>query len=184
MFVWDPPCLILADSSAGKLWLGNAHSALSPESPKHLQDLEIRAILNCSALLPMPFPDEFEYCHIPLRDTCEQKLLTKYLELGVRFLDMKLNQGYGVLVHCAQGKSRSTTVIIAFLMLKRNYSLKDALLLIRSKRSIAAPNLNFFLQLQQLELAICRAKQLGQVVSISLAEYMMMIGAAPSEPED
>lgn len=54
-------------------------------------------------------------------------------------------KGMGVLVHCAQGKSRSTTVVLAYL---RRYtgtdqSLKELLEYVKQKRVVAEPNPGF-----------------------------------------
>ncbi|CAD7971174.1 unnamed protein product [Amoebophrya sp. A25] len=57
----------------------------------------------------------------------------------------------GVLVCCRQGRSRSVSVVCAFLMLRRGYSFDAALDLIRSKRPVVSPNMGFVLCLKKLE---------------------------------
>ena len=52
------------------------------------------------------------------------------------------------------GKSRSTSFIVAFLMFDRGMSMKDALILARSKRPIADPNPGFLIQLKAFEKVI------------------------------
>jgi len=52
-------------------------------------------------------------------------------------------------VHCISGVSRSATIVLAFLMLKRELSLMDALKLVREKRKIL-PNDGFLQQLVAL----------------------------------
>lgn len=49
---------------------------------------------------------------------------------------------------CAMGKSRSATVVIAYLMQKHNISPSDALAHVRQARSIAEPNEGFWKQLE------------------------------------
>ena len=54
--------------------------------------------------------------------------------------------GNKVYVHCHQGISRSATIVVAFLMLKRGLPLMEALKTIREKRLIR-PNEGFVKQL-------------------------------------
>jgi protein-tyrosine phosphatase len=51
-----------------------------------------------------------------------------------RFIDCGRESGESVLVHCAQGKSRSAAVVIAFVMQKNKLSFADAMHLVKSKR--------------------------------------------------
>ena len=55
-----------------------------------------------------------------------------------------------VLVHCAQGKSRSAVICICFLaVLKPTVSIKDIVKEVQSRRSMAEPNHGFLQQLIQ-----------------------------------
>jgi protein-tyrosine phosphatase len=57
-----------------------------------------------------------------------------------------------VLVHCHAGVSRSSTIVISYLMRKYiNFSLNDALKFVKSKRPIIKPNKGFMKQLQKYE---------------------------------
>ncbi|XP_015389077.1 dual specificity protein phosphatase 1 isoform X3 [Citrus sinensis] len=60
-------------------------------------------------------------------------------------------QGGGVLVHCFVGRSRSVTIVVAYLMKKHGMSLSQAMGHVKSRRPQAAPNSGFLLQLQELE---------------------------------
>lgn len=48
-----------------------------------------------------------------------------------------------VLVHCAVGRSRSASALLAYLVLHRGMSLVDAYLLVRARRPIVLPNVGF-----------------------------------------
>lgn len=65
-----------------------------------------------------------------------------------------IDRGNNVVVNCAAGRSRSTTIVIAYLMTARRMTLQDSLLLVRSRRPIACPNLGFMLQLMKMELGL------------------------------
>ena len=53
-----------------------------------------------------------------------------------------------VLVHCYHGKSRSATLVTAFLMAKYKISVEKALGLLKSKRKSVNPNPGFMAQLR------------------------------------
>lgn len=61
------------------------------------------------------------------------------------------NEKKRVLVHCIQGISRSVSMVIAYLITKEGFNLKDAYQLVKSKRFLARPNKGFLNQLIILE---------------------------------
>ena len=63
-------------------------------------------------------------------------------------------QGNGVLVHCQAGISRSSSIVIAHLIMHEGMTLKDAFLLVKSKRANVQPNIHFFQALQTLEVSV------------------------------
>jgi len=54
-----------------------------------------------------------------------------------------------VLVHCAEGISRSVSVVAAFLMAQYGWSPDDAVAYVKSKRIVANPNVGFVQQLHE-----------------------------------
>ncbi|KAL8202236.1 UNVERIFIED_CONTAM: hypothetical protein K2H54_003943, partial [Gekko kuhli] len=58
-----------------------------------------------------------------------------------------------VLVHCILGKSRSATLVLAYLMIYQNFSLRDAVERVLQHRAIS-PNQGFLKQLQDLDLEL------------------------------
>lgn len=65
-----------------------------------------------------------------------------------------------VLVHCAEGISRSVSVVAAYLMAQYGWSPKDAIGYIKERRAVANPNFGFVQQLHEY------ARVLGQRVNI------------------
>jgi protein-tyrosine phosphatase len=65
--------------------------------------------------------------------------LLDYFDDAVRYIDDQLKVT-NVLVHCYAGISRSTTIVAAYLMKKREISSKQALNLISQYRSQIGPN--------------------------------------------
>ena len=54
-------------------------------------------------------------------------------------MDGALKENKKVFVHCAQGKDRSATVVIAYIMSRYDVNADQALTYVRSKRWIANP---------------------------------------------
>ncbi|XP_046552439.1 dual specificity protein phosphatase 3-like [Haliotis rubra] len=76
--------------------------------------------------------------------------LYPFFQESADFIEKALDNGGKVLVHCIQGVSRSATLAVAFLMLKRHMTVKDALRLVRSHREVC-PNTGFQQQLIKLD---------------------------------
>lgn len=56
-----------------------------------------------------------------------------------------------VFVHCHAGISLSASIVIAYLMKKKGYSLKGACDYASSKRGIIMPNIGFLVQLENYQ---------------------------------
>eukprot|EP01060_Flectonema_neradi_P028706 TRINITY_DN3862_c0_g1_i1.p1 TRINITY_DN3862_c0_g1~~TRINITY_DN3862_c0_g1_i1.p1 ORF type:complete len:225 (+),score=33.23 TRINITY_DN3862_c0_g1_i1:60-734(+) len=74
---------------------------------------------------------------------------------AVRFIHSNILEGNNVLVNCAQGKSRSSSLVVAYLMVAQpngvGKNLSSALEFVKSKRFIAEPNVGFANQLREFE---------------------------------
>ncbi|XP_072014487.1 dual specificity phosphatase 29-like isoform X2 [Amphiura filiformis] len=68
--------------------------------------------------------------------------IAPFLEPTANYIDQALKSGGKLLVHCCEGFSRSTTVVVAYLMLHKDMDVRDALKEIRSKREVC-PNQGF-----------------------------------------
>eukprot|EP00960_Hanusia_phi_P054551 762701-Hanusia_phi.AAC.3 len=78
------------------------------------------------------FPNAFEYLILETNDD-EAQDLAQYFQITSDFISKALLKGK-VLVHCYAGLSRSVTCVCAYLMERENFSLHEALLLIRRTR--------------------------------------------------
>ncbi|XP_074097914.1 dual specificity protein phosphatase 3 isoform X2 [Cotesia typhae] len=90
-----------------------------------------------------------KYFGIPVSDLPTVDI-SKYFNDVANFIDEALKNNGKVFVHCMMGISRSSTCVIAFLMIKRNMLCEDAIRLIRKSRDIH-PNDGFLRQLAALD---------------------------------
>lgn len=75
--------------------------------------------------------------------------LFQHFQLAAEFIDSALKQNGKILVHCGEGISRSSTLVIAYLMMKCGFRVEDAVRQVVKHRNIL-PNQGFLLQLCQL----------------------------------
>jgi len=129
-----------------------------------LQKLGVKCIVNCTADLPPPpqaVSDRgFKWHRLRLEDTEDQDL-TSSLEEGIHVIDAEVETGGRVFVHCHEGKSRSVSLCLAYLIMRERRPLADALAFVKSRRPQARPNAGFMRQLLGLELATLGSNSLG-----------------------
>ncbi len=90
--------------------------------------------------------DGFEVLNMAMHDDSGQDI-TACLPVALSFIDAAIASGGGVLVHCVQGVSRSTSIVLAYLIWKLKYTFAGALAKIRMVRPSASPNPAFTAQL-------------------------------------
>eukprot|EP00092_Neocalanus_flemingeri_P001069 GFUD01001140.1.p1 GENE.GFUD01001140.1~~GFUD01001140.1.p1 ORF type:complete len:223 (+),score=59.39 GFUD01001140.1:123-791(+) len=89
--------------------------------------------------------------YLPLNDDLQQTLSIEDLRNVNKSVMEDLEKGGSVIVHCAQGKSRSTTVVAAILCWALQQPVEEILAMIKTKRNMADPNMNFVRQLKDFE---------------------------------
>jgi len=137
------------------LYLGGAANAMNRK--ELLERKKINCIINACTEVGNYFPKEIEYLNIQLEDLTDQNILDK-IEEAVEFLVRAKEEGKKVLVHCVQGASRSASIIIAYYMKVRGYTLKEAYNFVNLKRKIVRPNPGFIQQLGEYEQRLMREK--------------------------
>lgn len=107
-----------------------------------------------SAGKPLDREQGFVRLDLAMEDSSNQ-VLAEHTDAAFRFIEEALaaNADARVLVHCAQGVSRSTSVVVDWLMRKHGLSYDEALQLCKKTRPIAQPNTAFERQLRQVERA-------------------------------
>lgn len=90
--------------------------------------------------------------------------LYKHFESAADFIDQGIRSGGRVLVHCGEGISRSATLVLAYLMIKRRMTAQEAVQQVSRRRSIF-PNIGFLRQLCELNDQLNRHKPRTQTVN-------------------
>lgn len=147
------------------LYLGSAYHAARRDM---LDALGITALLNVSSDCPNHFEGHYQYKCIPVEDSHKADISSWFM-VAIEYIDAVKDCRGRVLVHCQAGISRSATICLAYLMMKKRVRLEEAFEFVKQRRSIISPNFSFMGQLLQFE---------SQVLATSCA----VEAASPSGP--
>jgi len=136
---------------ASNLYLGSDEQA---QSLHWLKSKGITDVINCAKELPNYFPKHFNYFRLDWDDTPDQ-FIKKKIEEAHSFVKEK-SANARVFVHCYAGISRSSSVIIYFLMREHNMTFSQALHYVKQRRPIVDPNPGFGDQLIHLQKSLQR----------------------------
>lgn len=134
------------------LYLGNVQSAQNI----HLKSLGIFYVVNatnCSNTNFFSESPDFSYLNVNIFDL-DGELISSHFDKVVEFIEKASKEGKKCLVHCAAGISRSSSLVLAYLMKSQKMSLKEAYLFVKSKRNIICPNHGFIFQLVDYEVQL------------------------------
>lgn len=132
-----------------ELYLGDMWNRKQPES---LKEIGITHIVDAT-MEKFENNDGFEILKIKLPDSTQAaEQMAGHFENAVQFIGGALkDKEHRVFVHCQMGVSRSTTLVLAYLMMARGYTLYDGYSLCKRSRPRIRPNDGFFEQLKLLE---------------------------------
>jgi len=140
------------------LYLGSVGAALSK---KTLLGLGITHVLSVMDKMKTPYPNDFSYKQIEILDSVQDDIRKHFEDASLHIDNVLKGENNKILVHCFAGKSRSTTIVICYLMkyhgMKRDEALDD----IRKKRPIVCPNAGFMLQLKEWEKLLSGTTEVG-----------------------
>lgn len=133
------------------LFLGNMEAATD------VILLESHAITHIITVDSVPLPRKITsllpriaMIHLQVTDLPDEDLLSHFTEANA-FIEEGLSKDGAVLVHCFRGRSRSATVVAAYLMQKHGYAAERALAKVRAKRDCIQPHQSFLAQLKLYE---------------------------------
>jgi len=129
-----------------RLWLGAASCVVPDDS-----FLKLANIKHVISVLPFRNLSCTQHHIIPIDDHHHDPLLPHF-DITYHFIQNALSQNKsGVLVHCAAGISRSSSVVIAYMMKKFEISFEEAKKRVKTKRRVVDPNTGFEIQLKLYE---------------------------------
>lgn len=140
------PSLILEN----QLYLGRGEQATNG---KVISDLKLTHVINIGSEHASPFTDRIQYLNIKLDDNPSSDLKI-YFSKACQFISDALSAGGRILVHCNLGVSRSSTIVISYLMKSREWTLKVAHDFVKDRRTCIRPNRGFLQQLSDWEQSI------------------------------
>ena len=157
-----PNCVI-----ESQIYIG---SAIQAKNWKIIRDLRITHIINATYEHECVFKDEIKYLHVEIEDSHNEKI-NKTFKVALDFIceafdaySQCLNEEMKTcdekvtelrppvfLIHCNLGISRSSSILIAYLIAKYRLCLCAAFKYVKDKRLQIAPNYSFLRQLKQFE---------------------------------
>lgn len=155
--------VVHGEDGLGSVFLGPYNCCLKPFLT-NLQDRGVGGIVNCTLTYPCVHEGILEYSSVPVDDLPSENILP-YLEGAARFIDRHVQAGRSVLVHCEMGRSRSSTVVIAYLMRFHGFSRDDAYIHVKTRRFSVNPNQGFWEQLKHFESQAEHVSDAGESLS-------------------
>ncbi|KAM6943388.1 dual specificity protein phosphatase 22-A [Xenentodon cancila] len=128
------------------LYLGNIRDAENRDSLSKNGITHILSVYNNAK----PVFEDMTYLCIHAADASSQNLLQHFKECIGFIHECRLNGG-ACLVHCLAGVSRSTTMVVAYLMTVTHHSWEECLSAVKAVRSFVGPNYGFQQQLQEYQ---------------------------------
>ncbi|TKY60225.1 Protein-tyrosine-phosphatase MKP1 [Spatholobus suberectus] len=167
---YDKECSRIAEH----VYLGSDTVAKSHEL---LRRHGITHVLNCVGFVcPEYFKADFVYKTLWLQDSPSEDITSILYDVFDYFEDVR-QQGGRVLVHCCQGVSRSTSLVIAYLMWREGQSFEDAFHFVKNARGVTNPNMGFACQLLQCQKRV-------HAMPASPTSLLRMYRMAPHSPYD
>jgi len=133
------------------IFVGNKANAQDQE---HLTELGITHVINCAAEIPIPaFYAEcnIQSLHLAMTDMVAYPI-EEHFEETCAWIQENLKGKNKILVHCQQGKSRSATIVLAYLIHHHNMRYMPALASVTARRHLIDPNSGFKNKLEAWEL--------------------------------
>jgi len=113
-------------------------------------DLGITNVVNVTVELPCLNIEQIESMKIQLDDSPYSNLAYYFDRVADKIEDVR-RRGGSTVVHCVAGVSRSTSLVIAYLIKYKKMSLRQAYNHVKARRPIIRPNVGFFRQLVDYE---------------------------------
>lgn len=130
------------------VYIGSIGAANNKEE---LTKLGITHIVTAAGGIKCSFPEDFKYHKLDnLLDSANANI-RQFFDDTNKFIKEAVNNFGSVLVHCHAGISRSSTIILAYMIGELGFKLDEALKLCQEKRTKINPNKGFIKQLEEYQ---------------------------------
>ena len=164
---WDSHMSSLSAEIRPYMYLGGERNAHNHKELTYRT--RVGFVLNAAWEVPNFYRDQLEYLHLPFQDFADQAgAMAAALNRTLLFIDRARDHGSNVLVHCVAGISRSSTIVMHYLIRREGWTLKRAYDHVLKLRPIIRPNPGFFEELQRVDFEV------HGNVSMSFEEYMAL----------
>ncbi|RWS09647.1 dual specificity protein phosphatase 14-like protein [Dinothrombium tinctorium] len=116
-------------------------------------------------------PQNIDYIKIDVYDE-QQSDLSQYFDMIADKISEVESNGGKTLIHCMAGVSRSSTLVIAYLIKHRRMTLREALIQVKQKRSCVRPINAFLKQLMQFEKQVLGTNSIHMSISLKMASKL------------
>ena len=132
-----------------------------------LQSMKITNIINCSGDLceNLSFSG-INYLTLNIRDNVSENIECLFFKC-INYINEAKEKKGRVLIHCYKGVSRSVSILISYLIYLYKWTYDEAFDFVQSKRSIANPNIGFYLQLKTFHKRITLDSDRLEIFSVS-----------------
>lgn len=127
------------------IYLGNINSVYDIEKLKSVGITHVISVIG--GFIP-PYPEDFNYLVINALDTSNTDLFENF-ESTNDFIDDAMMENSNILIHCQAGRSRSVTILAAYIIKTFGLDVKTTIDIIKNKRNIIEPNKYFINQLER-----------------------------------
>jgi atypical dual specificity phosphatase len=169
------------------LWIGSCRAL----QPSVLASCGIRNVINTAKELKKGGIDwaglkraGVVVMHVPWEDNFIQQIFpSKALNDAIAHIDQIMARGEHVLVNCAMGRSRSTSLALAYLIIRKGMTYDQALAQAQSKRPICQPNQMFEQQLRNVENSVRMKNNQTQSAPNAQAHHHHHHGGYSAQPK-
>jgi len=130
---------VLPDKITNNIWLG---AMIAGNNKHYLKSQGITHVLSVLNDYQPTYPEDFKYKIISIEDVPGSNI-KDYFNEAIEFINSAVESNGRVFVHCAAGISRSSTIVIAYMMKTEQLTFKKAFKLVQSRRPVIAPNYGF-----------------------------------------
>ena len=123
---------------------------VTAKDEKFMKINKITHILVAAKGLKQYFSGIIKYKTLNLTDTPGANI-SKYFIEAIQLIEEVVSSNQNILVHCRGGRSRTATLVIAYIMIKLKMSFEEALSYVQKRHERACPNEGFQRQLKEFE---------------------------------